>query len=59
LQETVKIQDLVSGQAQRSSPSDRNVVAVCGIASTDVVLGWEIYRRACAEKVGVEFDMHG
>jgi alanine dehydrogenase len=59
LQATVKIQDLVSGQAQSSSPSDRNVVAVCGIASTDVVLGWEIYRRACAEKVGLEFDMRG
>jgi ornithine cyclodeaminase/alanine dehydrogenase-like protein (mu-crystallin family) len=54
-----KSQDLVAGRAQRSSLSDRNVVAVCGIASTDVVVGWEIYRRACAQKVGFEFDMIG
>jgi alanine dehydrogenase len=38
---------------------DRSFVAVCGIASTDVVVGWEIYRRACAANVGLEFDMQG
>jgi alanine dehydrogenase len=53
-----RIQDLVVGKSPRASTSDRNVVAVCGIASTDVVVGWEIYRRACAANVGFEFDMH-
>lgn len=33
------------------------VVAVCGIASTDVVLAWEVYRRACRAGLGVEFDI--
>ena len=34
-------------------------IAVCGIASTDVVVGWEIYRRASAANIGLEFDMQG
>jgi hypothetical protein len=38
---------------------DRSFVAVCGISSTDVVVGWEIYRRACAANVGLEFDVQG
>jgi alanine dehydrogenase len=59
LKAPVMIQDLVVGRSPRAATSDRNVVAVCGIASTDVVVGWEIYRRACAAKVGLEFDMRG
>jgi alanine dehydrogenase len=54
-----KIQDLVVGKLPRASTFDRNVVAVCGIASTDVMVGWEIYRRACSADVGLEFDMLG
>ena len=54
-----RIQDLVAGKSPRASASDRNLVAVCGIASTDVVVGWEIYRRASAANVGLEFDMQG
>ncbi|GEM_PF-958631 len=41
-------QDVASGPA---------VVAVCGIASTDVILAWEVYRRACRAGLGVEFDI--
>jgi ornithine cyclodeaminase/alanine dehydrogenase-like protein (mu-crystallin family) len=59
LKPPVKIQDLVIGQQPRGSASDRTLIAVCGIASTDVVVGWEIYRRACAANIGLEFDMHG
>ena len=59
LRPAVRIQDLVAGKSARASASDRTVVAVCGIASTDVVVGWEIYRRARAANVGLEFDMQG
>jgi alanine dehydrogenase len=57
LKPAVRIQDLVAGKSARASASDRTVVAVCGIASTDVMVGWEIYRRARAANVGLEFDM--
>ena len=39
------------------APDGRTFVAVCGIASTDVVIGWEIYRRATAAGVGLPFRM--
>lgn len=55
----VLTQDLVMGKTARASETDRNIVAVCGIASTDVVIGWEIYRRALAANVGVDFDIYG
>jgi alanine dehydrogenase len=59
LKKSVRIQDIVVGKGLRASASDRSVVAVCGIASTDVVVGWDIYRRARAARVGLEFDMQG
>ncbi|MFZ1088586.1 MAG: hypothetical protein WAN75_04845 [Xanthobacteraceae bacterium] len=59
LKPPVRIQDLVVGKLPRGTASDRSFVAVCGIASTDVVVGWEIYRRACTANVGLEFDMQG
>jgi alanine dehydrogenase len=59
LRHPISIQDLVAGKAPRLSNSQRALIAVCGIASTDVVVGWEIYRRACAAKVGLEFDLQG
>jgi alanine dehydrogenase len=59
LKASVSIQDVVAGKSPRASASDRSVIAVCGIASTDVVVGWEIYRRAKAANIGLEFDMHG
>jgi alanine dehydrogenase len=54
-----RIQDLVVGRAARSKPGQRTVVAVCGIASTDLVLAWEIYRRALKTDVGSKFDLYG
>lgn len=50
-------QSLLGGQAASVTASERTMVAVCGIASTDVVVGWEIYRRALAKGVGLNFDM--
>jgi alanine dehydrogenase len=55
----VRTQDLVVGKAPRAAASERTLIAVCGIASTDVVVGWEIFRRARAANVGLEFDMLG
>jgi ornithine cyclodeaminase/alanine dehydrogenase-like protein (mu-crystallin family) len=59
LKAPIRTQDAVAGRSPRASSSERTLVAVCGIASTDVVVGWEIYRRACAASIGFEFDMHG
>ncbi len=57
--EAVRTQDIVAAQSMRTAGSDRSFVAVCGIASTDVVVGWEIYRRASAANIGFEFDLQG
>jgi ornithine cyclodeaminase/alanine dehydrogenase-like protein (mu-crystallin family) len=59
LKTPIRTQDAVAGRSARALSSERTLVAVCGIASTDVVVGWEIYRRACAANIGLEFDMHG
>ncbi len=32
-------------------------LAVCGIASTDVMIGWNIYKRAQLLQIGTEFNM--
>jgi ornithine cyclodeaminase/alanine dehydrogenase-like protein (mu-crystallin family) len=59
LKAPARTQDLVVGRLPRAAISERSVVAVCGIASTDVVVAWEIYRRAKDANVGLEFDLHG
>ena len=59
LKHPTSIQDVVAGKSPRVSSSQRALIAVCGIASTDVVVGWEIYRRARAANVGLEFDVQG
>jgi alanine dehydrogenase len=59
LKPPVRIQDVVVGKSPRALPSERTLIAICGIASTDVVVAWEIYRRACADNVGLQFDLHG
>ena len=59
LKPPMSIQDAVAGKTRLSSSDARTLIAVCGIASTDVVVGWEIYRRACSAQVGFEFDMQG
>jgi ornithine cyclodeaminase/alanine dehydrogenase-like protein (mu-crystallin family) len=59
LKPAVTIQDIVAGKSPRASVSERTLIAVCGIASTDVMVGWEIYRRANAANIGLEFNMLG
>jgi alanine dehydrogenase len=59
LQASKRIQDLVVGKLSSTSSENRIFVAVCGIASIDVVVAWEIYRRALAQGIGREFDMDG
>lgn len=54
-----RIQDLVSGRARKPKPGKRTVVAVCGIASTDLVLAWDLYQRALQAGAGTEFDLYG
>ena len=54
-----RTQDIVAGKAARNSASERTVVIVCGIASTDVVIAWEVYRRAIAANLGLDFDFQG
>ena len=51
------LQDVVAGRADKADPCDRTFVGVCGIASTDVVIGWEIYRRAVEADAGTIFHM--
>jgi ornithine cyclodeaminase/alanine dehydrogenase-like protein (mu-crystallin family) len=51
-----RLQAIVAGRGgAAAAPDGRILVAVCGIASTDVVIGWEIYRRATAAGVGQPF----
>ena len=52
-----RLQNIIAGQGTAAAPEGRTFVAVCGIASTDVVIGWEIYRRATAAGVGRPFRM--
>ena len=57
LKACVRTQDLVADKSPRAAASERTLIAVCGIASTDVVGGFEVYRRACAANVGLSFDL--
>ncbi|TFL14674.1 hypothetical protein CSC67_04775 [Pusillimonas caeni] len=50
----LRFQDVSAAEPHHAGPT---MIAVCGIASTDVVLGWEIYRRACEAGLGELFDM--
>jgi len=59
LRPPVRVQDVVVGSSPRALPSERTLIAICGIASTDIVVASAIYRRACAENVGMLFDLHG
>jgi ornithine cyclodeaminase/alanine dehydrogenase-like protein (mu-crystallin family) len=51
------LQDIVIARGSPAAPRDRTLVAVCGIASTDVVIGWEFYRRALDMNHGQTFTM--
>lgn len=53
----VALQDLAAGKATgRRTPRDRILAFVTGIASLDVALAWEIYRRAAREGRGQRFN---
>jgi alanine dehydrogenase len=52
-----RLQGVVSRQTERSKLDERTLVAICGIASTDLVLAWDIYRRALKSGIGMKFDM--
>ncbi|MRX52009.1 hypothetical protein GI374_16645 [Paracoccus sp. S-4012] len=51
------VQQLVAEGGPKAGPDERTFVGVCGIASTDVVIGWEIFRRAAAADKGTLFAM--
>jgi len=54
----VAMQDLAAGKClARQAASDRILAFVTGIASLDIVLAWEIYRRAVALGRGFRFDL--
>src|SRR5690606_36135494 len=55
-QKTIRFQDL-NQDAPAFDAIGPTFISVCGIASVDVVIGWEIYRRACEAAVGTPFDM--
>lgn len=59
LKQPSSIQAVVAGKSPRVASSERALIAVCGIASTDVLVGWEIYRRARAANIGLDFDLQG
>lgn len=52
-----RTQNLVAGRGTKAGRHERTFVGVCGIASTDVVIGWEIFRRAVTAEAGTLFQM--
>ena len=53
----ISLQDIVLAKERaRRSPDDRLLAFITGIASLDVALGAELYRRAVREKRGQAFD---
>lgn len=52
-----RVQQLVAGDGPRAGADERSFVGVCGIASTDVVIGWEVFRRAAEADLGTLFAM--
>jgi alanine dehydrogenase len=55
----VSLQEVVAGSAPKAQGGERTFAVICGIASTDVIVAWEIYRRACAAGLGQIFAMRG
>ena len=53
-----RLQDIVAGRGGAADADSPALVAICGIASTDVVIGWDIYRRATAQGAGQIFKMN-
>ncbi|MGE4056727.1 MAG: hypothetical protein AB7F99_18200 [Vicinamibacterales bacterium] len=57
IKDNVSLQQILAGSVPKAKPNDRTFGVVSGIASTDVVIGWEIYRRARDANLGVQFSM--
>jgi alanine dehydrogenase len=57
IKSSVALQAVLTGSAAKSGPTERSFVAICGIASTDVIVASEIYRRACAANLGEMFAL--
>ncbi len=54
------MQDLAAGRSvARRATSDRVLAFITGIASLDIALAWEIYRRAARAGRGHRFDLAG
>jgi len=54
---SVALQALLAGSAAKAKPGERSFASICGIASTDMIVASEIYRRACAAGLGQMFAM--
>lgn len=55
---TLSLQELAAGRISgRRQASERILAFVTGIASLDMALAWEIYRRALRERRGFAFDI--
>jgi len=52
-----RLQQIVAEGGPKAEADQRTFVGVCGIASTDVVIGWEVLRRATALGRGTLFAM--
>ena len=57
IKSSVALQAVLAGSAAKSGPTERSFVVICGIASTDVIVASEIYRRACAANLGEMFAL--
>ncbi|HEY2185452.1 MAG TPA: hypothetical protein VGH39_10705 [Xanthobacteraceae bacterium] len=54
---SVSLQGILAGSVPKAKPGERTFAVICGIASTDVIVACEIYRRACAAGRGQMFAM--
>jgi len=53
-----ELADVVAGKAARRGNEDERVMAIpTGVASTDMTVAWEIYRRARAAGIGTKFRL--
>jgi ornithine cyclodeaminase/alanine dehydrogenase-like protein (mu-crystallin family) len=57
IKSSVALQAVLAGSAPKSGPAERSFAVICGIASTDVTVASEIYRRACAANLGEMFAL--
>lgn len=54
----VPLEDIVAGRARgRRSPGDRIVAVPTGVASVDMTLAWEIFRRARSARLGTKISL--